>query len=237
MSVPTTIALPKSGLLNLGLRIGEDIHYQLGPEELAAQAVARGEGVYSDTGALVIKTGEFTGRSPKDKFIVKDGNTADSVHWNEFNIAMEAQHFDQLYSKMMDYLEGKELWVRDCYACADPQYRLNIRVVNENPWSNLFAYNMFLRPKEEELEGFQPHWHIVQAPGFRANPDTDGTRQHNFAAVNFAKRTILIGGTGYTGEMKKGIFTILNYVLPHEKGACTARPTWAMKGIRLSFSD
>jgi phosphoenolpyruvate carboxykinase (ATP) len=218
MSVPTMINLPKNELVNVGLRVGENIHYQLTPEELTAQTVEKGQGVLNDTGALVIKTGEFTGRSPKDKFIVKDDITADTIHWNDFNIPVEAKYFDQLYSKMMNYLENKELWVRDCYACADPGYRLNIRVVNENPWSNLFAYNMFLRPQEEELEGFKPDWHIIQAPGFKADPAVDGTRQHNFAMVSFAKRTILIGGTGYTGEMKKGIFTILNYILPHEKG-------------------
>jgi phosphoenolpyruvate carboxykinase (ATP) len=218
MSVPTMINLPKNQLINLGLQVGENIHYQLTPEELAAQAVAMGQGVLNDTGALVIKTGEFTGRSPKDKFIVKDEITADTVHWNDFNIPVEAIYFDQLYNKMMAYLEDKELWVRDCYACADPGYRLNIRVVNENPWSNLFAYNMFLRPQEDELEGFKPDWHIIQAPGFKADPAVDGTRQHNFAMVSFTRRTILIGGTGYTGEMKKGIFTILNYILPHDKG-------------------
>lgn len=210
--------MPKNALVNLGLRQGENVHYQLSPEELTEQAVQMGQGVLSDTGALVIKTGQFTGRSPKDKFIVKDAITADTVHWNDFNIATEAKYFDQLYSKMMAYLEDKELWVRDCYACADPAYRLNIRVVNENPWSNLFAYNMFLRPQEEELESFTPDWHIIQAPGFKADPAVDGTRQQNFAMVSFTKRTILIGGTGYTGEMKKGIFTILNYVLPQDKG-------------------
>jgi phosphoenolpyruvate carboxykinase (ATP) len=218
MSVPTMINLSKTELLNLGLKVGENIHYQLTPEELTAQTVALGQGVLNDTGALVIKTGEFTGRSPKDKFIVKDEITADTVHWNDFNIAVEVKYFDQLYSKMMDYLGDKDLWVRDSYACADPGYRLNIRVVNENPWSNLFAYNMFLRPQEDELEGFKPDWHIIQAPGFKADPAVDGTRQHNFAMVSFTKRTILIGGTGYTGEMKKGIFTILNYILPHDKG-------------------
>jgi phosphoenolpyruvate carboxykinase (ATP) len=218
MSVPTMSTMPKSALVNIGLRVGENIHYQLTPEELTEQTVARGQGELNDTGALVIKTGEFTGRSPKDKFIVKDDITSESVHWNDFNIPVEQKYFDQLHSKMMAYLDEKELWVRDCYACADPGYRLNIRVVNENPWSNLFAYNMFLRPQEAELENFKPDWHIIQAPGFKADPAVDGTRQHNFAMVSFTKRTILIGGTGYTGEMKKGIFTILNYVLPHDKG-------------------
>jgi phosphoenolpyruvate carboxykinase (ATP) len=109
------------------------------------------------------------------------------------------------------------VWVRDAYACADPAYRLNIRVINENPWSNLFAHNMFLRPEEHELENFEPEWHIIQAPGFKADPAVDGTRQHNFAVLSFTHKTILIGGTGYTGEMKKGIFSVLNYILPHDK--------------------
>jgi phosphoenolpyruvate carboxykinase (ATP) len=207
-----------SALVQLGLREGQHIHYQLSPEELADQTIERGEGLRSDTGALVIRTGAFTGRSPRDKFIVKDALTAGTVNWNDFNIPLSQSVFEQLHEKMMAYLSGKELWIRDAYACADPNYRLNIRVINENPWSNLFAYNMFLRPKEDELDHFQPDWHILQAPGFKADPAIDGTRQSNFAIVNFTKRMILIGGTGYTGEMKKGIFSVLNYILPHDKG-------------------
>jgi phosphoenolpyruvate carboxykinase (ATP) len=218
MSIPTTMpTIPKKALVNIGLKITGNIHYQLSPDELANQTIKRGEGVLNDTGALVIKTGEFTGRSPKDKFIVKDELTADSVHWNEFNIPIDSKYFDQLQKKMLDYLEDKEIWVRDCYACADPKYRLSIRVINENPWSNLFAHNMFLRPKENELENFVADWHIIQVPNFKADSKVDGTRQHNFALISFTKKTILIGGTGYTGEMKKGIFTILNYILPHNK--------------------
>ncbi|MBC7887566.1 MAG: phosphoenolpyruvate carboxykinase (ATP) [Ferruginibacter sp.] len=217
MSVPTMPAIPKNALINLGLQMAADIHYQFSPEELVEQTLELGQGVLSDTGALVVNTGEFTGRSPKDRFIVKDNLTKDSVNWNEFNIPFEAKYFDQLYAKMMTYLGEKEIWVRDCYACADLNYRINIRVVNENPWSNLFVYNMFLRPKEEELDNFLPEWHIIQAPGFKADPLIDGTRKHNFAIVSFTKKTILIGGTGYTGEMKKGIFSVLNYILPHTK--------------------
>lgn len=204
-------------LESMGLHTSGNIHYQLDPENLTKQAVDKGQGELCSTGALVIKTGEFTGRSPKDKFIVKDDLTADTVNWNDFNIPIDTAHFDNMYNKMMAYLSTKELWVRDAFACADPKYRLNIRVINENPWSNLFAYNMFLRPQANELESFQPEWHIIQAPGFHADPATDGTRQHNFALVSFTRKMILIGGTGYTGEMKKGIFTILNYLLPHEK--------------------
>jgi len=214
MSIPTVFSLSKNALINLGLKNTGDIHYQLSPEELTAQAVARGEGVLNDTGALVINTGKFTGRSPKDKFTVKDALTENTVHWNDFNIPFEEKNFFQLKDKMMAYLADKEIWVRDCYACADDAFRLRLRVINENPWSNLFCYNMFIRPEEKDLENFTPHWHIIQAPGFKADPAVDGTRAENFAVMSFTHKTILIGGTGYTGEMKKGIFTMLNYVLP-----------------------
>lgn len=213
----TTLMAPTKELQKLGLN-GPELHYQLSPEVLTEQAVNRGQGVLNDTGALCINTGEFTGRSPKDKFTVKDALTENSVHWNNFNIPVDEKNFLQLRDKVLNYLNRKEeVWVRDAYACADQNYRMNIRVINENPWSNLFAYNMFLRPAEDELENFGADWHIIQAPGFKADPAADGTRQHNFAIASFTHKTILIGGTGYTGEMKKGIFTILNYVLPHDK--------------------
>jgi phosphoenolpyruvate carboxykinase (ATP) len=217
MSVSALPLAPVKGLQGLGLTLNKPVHYQLSPQELTEICVANGTGVLNDTGALVINTGEFTGRSPKDKFTVKDAITENTVHWNDFNIPISPEHFDVVYNKMMAHLNNLELYVRDAYACAHPDYRLNIRVINELPANNLFAYNMFLRPTEEELENFQPDWHIIQSPSFRANPATDGTRQHNFAIVNFTKKMILIGGTGYTGEMKKGIFTILNYILPQEK--------------------
>lgn len=217
MSATVLTEAPVEALAVLGLKNLAQIHYQLTPTRLTEQAVARGEGVLNDTGALVIRTGEFTGRSPKDKFTVKDALTEHTVHWNDFNIPIDTATFDNMYAKLTAYLSGKEIWVRDAYVCADPQYRLNVRVINENPWSNLFAYNMFLRPVAAELSQFAADWHIIQAPGFKADPKVDGTRQHNFAMVSFARKTILIGGTGYTGEMKKGIFTILNYILPQEK--------------------
>lgn len=218
MSIPALLTIPKKQLLNIGLKDAQNIHFQLFPDELIQQCLERKEGVLNDTGALVIETGEFTGRSPKDKFIVKDETTSDSVHWNEFNIPMEQIKFDGLYNKLLAYLEKKEIWVRDCFACAHPKYRIGIRVINESPACNLFIHNMFLRPDEEELERFTPDWHIIQAPGFFADAKSDGTRQHNFAAIDFKKKLILIGGTGYTGEMKKGIFTILNYILPKDHG-------------------
>ncbi len=211
-----TTQLPTSQLLRLGLSEKSNYHYQLSPEELTEQTLFRGEGSLNDTGALCINTGEFTGRSPQDKFIVKDAITTETVNWNNFNIPFEEKYFHQLKEKMLDYLGQKDdIWIRDAYACADENYRLNIRIINEQPSANLFAYNMFLRPNEEELDSFEPDWHIIQAPGFKANPAVDGTRQHNFAIVSFNHKTILIGGTGYTGEIKKGIFTILNFLLPY----------------------
>lgn len=214
----TVITIPPANLDQLGIMKTDAIHYQLSPEELVQDTLRIGDGVLNDTGALVIRTGEFTGRSPKDKFIVKDNLTADSVHWNDFNIPIEEKYFDIIRKKILDYFDKlPELWVRDCYACADPRYRLNIRVVNEKPWNNLFAYNMFLRPTDEELENFKPEWYILSAPGLKLDPKECGTRQHNAAVVSFKHKMILIAGSGYTGETKKGIFTILNYILPHEK--------------------
>jgi phosphoenolpyruvate carboxykinase (ATP) len=217
MSVSQSSETIKNVLTTTGINSNMPVHYQQTPEQLSATTVSLGQGKLNDTGALIINTGEFTGRSPKDKFCVKDEITADAVHWNEFNIAITPEVFDNMHAKLVKHLGGRELWVRDAYVCADPEYRLNIRVVNENPWSNLFAYNMFLRPSENELENFAPEWTILHAPSFHADPAIDGTRQHNFAMTSFTKKIILIGGTGYTGEIKKGIFTILNFILPHQK--------------------
>ncbi|MFP5471010.1 MAG: phosphoenolpyruvate carboxykinase (ATP) [Bacteroidia bacterium] len=210
--------VPKTNnLKELGLGNVDAAYWNLNPSELVEETIVRGMGVLADTGALAVDTGEFTGRSPKDKFIVYDEKTKDAVWWGDINIKFDADKFDQLYNRVTAYLSGKEIFVRDAYACADPKYKMNIRVVTEFPWSNLFAYNMFLRPTLNELKDFNPEWHIVCAPGFKAIPEVDGTRQHNFAVINFTKKMIIIGGTGYTGEIKKGIFSVLNFVLPHEK--------------------
>ena len=159
-------------------------------------------------------TGKFTGRSPKDRFIVKDDKTKDNVWWGDINIPFEQDKFDKLMHKMLKNLEGKELFVRDVYAGADLDYRLNIRVINTLAWHNMFCHNMFLRPQREELDNFTPNFTIINDPDFLADPETDGTRQDNFAILNVSKRIILIGGTAYAGEMKKGIFSVLNFLLP-----------------------
>jgi phosphoenolpyruvate carboxykinase (ATP) len=200
-------------LNNLGIK-NATIRYQLSSDELHAETLKKEQGAESSLGAIAVNTGEFTGRSPKDRFIVKDAVTKDEVWWSDINLPFDADKFDALYNKVAVYLSGKEIFVRDSYACADEDYKLNIRVVNEYPWSNMFAYNMFLRPTEAELKGFDPEWTVVNAPGFMADPEVDGTRQHNFAILNFTRKIALIGGTGYTGEIKKGIFSALNFILP-----------------------
>jgi phosphoenolpyruvate carboxykinase (ATP) len=202
---------------SLGLEGLENQFWNLSPAELVEDTILNGQGMLTDNGALSIETGEFTGRSPKDRFVVCDEKTENSVWWGDVNIKFTPEKFDALFGKMKSYLKGKDVYVRDAYACADDNFRLNIRVITESPWSNMFAYNMFLRPTEEEVENFNPEWHIVCAPDFMAVADEDGTRQHNFAILNFTKKMIIIGGTGYTGEIKKGVFSVLNYILPHEK--------------------
>ena len=194
--------------------IDATVNYQLSPEQLHNSTISKGQGVEASSGALAVNTGEFTGRSPKDRFIVKDDVTKDRVWWGNINIPFDSDKFESLYNKVADYLSHKEVFVRDSYVCADDNYRTNIRVINEHPWTNLFAYNMFLRPTEEELEQFDPEWLVVNVPGFMADPEVDGTRQHNFAILDFTRKIALIGGTGYTGEIKKGIFSALNFILP-----------------------
>jgi phosphoenolpyruvate carboxykinase (ATP) len=206
--ITKTIALEQYGIKNAKVR------YQLSSDELHDICLDKNQGKESSTGALAINTGEFTGRSPKDRFIVKDAITEDKVWWGNINIPFDSDKFEALYQKVTAYLSNKEVFVRDAYACADENYKLNIRVINEFAWSNMFAHNMFLRPTNSELENFSPEWTIVNAPGFMADPEVDGTRQHNFAILDFTRKIALIGGTGYTGEIKKGIFSALNFILP-----------------------
>lgn len=206
----------KSGVAALGITDGK-AHWNLSPEQLSMIALDLGQARITSSGAVAVDTGGFTGRSPKDKFTVTDKITEHTVWWNTFNIPFDPDAFKKLYDKVLAYLNGKEIYVRDVYACADPRYRLNIRVITELAWSNLFVHNMFLRPTESELKNFEPEWIVINAPGFWADPKTDGTRQHNFSIIDFTRKVILIGGTAYTGEIKKGIFSVLNFILPHEK--------------------
>jgi len=210
-SSSNSISLDKYGIKST------KVWHQLSPEALHNITIEKGLGKEASSGALAINTGEFTGRSPMDRFIVKDEITKDKIWWSDINIPFAKDKFDKLYNKVVSYLNDKELYTRDCFACADDAYRLSIRVINEYPWSNLFVYNMFLRPDVKELEEFDPEWVVINAPGFMADAEVDGTRQHNFAILNFSEKIALIGGTGYTGEIKKGIFSALNFLLPVNK--------------------
>lgn len=192
------------------------VYLNVDADTLVEQTIERGQGKISDQGALCIETGKFTGRSPKDRFIVKDDYTQDVIDWGEVNIPISTSAFDNLLEKMQIFLQDKEVWVRNCYAGADSNYRINVTVINTLPWANLFCHHLFLRPTKKELETYKQEWTIVQIPEFLADPATDGTRQENFSIINFTKKMILIGGTAYTGEMKKGIFSVLNFILPHE---------------------
>lgn len=204
-------------LNELGIQ-ASSINWNLDNDLLTRQTLDLGQGVLNDKGALCVHTGRFTGRSPKDKFVVKDSVTSDTIDWGEINIPTTAAIFDNLYTKMVSFLEGKDIWARNCYAGADDKYRLKVTVVNTTPWANLFCNNLFIRSSAEELEDFERDWLILQVPEFEADPHIDGTRQANFTIVNFTKKVILIGGSAYTGEMKKGIFSVLNFILPHEHG-------------------
>ncbi len=190
------------------------LHYQLTPAELVEHAIRKGQGELADSGALCVSTGEFTGRSPKDKYVVVDEQTRDQVWWDKINHRFSEEQFDRLFARISAYMQNREWYVRDCYAGADPAHRLRVRVFNAYPWQNLFVNALFIRPTADELAGFEPDFTILACPNFRAIPEIDGTRAHNFTIINFSRRLILIGGSAYTGEIKKGIFTVLNYLLP-----------------------
>lgn len=206
---------PSADLSSLGLNVGI-AHWNLDSKTLADKTLELGQGTLNDTGALCVNTGKFTGRSPKDKFTVKDSLTENTVDWGDVNIPFDPAAFDKLYDKVTAFLAGKEVWVRDAYAGADPKFQIGVRIVNTTPWANLFCNNLFITPTAEQIETFSHDWLIIQAPEFEADPAVDGTRQANFTIVNFTRKVILIGGSAYTGEMKKGIFGVLNFILPHE---------------------
>jgi len=188
-------------------------HRNLAGAVLVEHAIRRGEARLASNGALVAYTGR-TGRSPKDKFTIKDELTAESVHWGPVNQPFEAGKFDSLYDRVIDYLRDRELYVQDLFAGADPEYRLPIRVVTELAWHALFARQLFIRPTQKDLHSHQPDFTVISAPEFHADPLHDGTNSGAFILVNFTRRTVLIGGTAYAGEIKKSIFSVMNFLLP-----------------------
>src|SRR6185437_2894981 len=190
------------------------VHYNLHSAALVEHAVSRGEGLLADNGALGAITGKFTGRTPKDRFTVKDSITAEKVAWGEINQPFEPEKFDAIFDRALEHLRGKELFVQDLYAGADPKYRMPIRVINEWAWQSLFVRAMFVRPGKEELKTHKPEFTIVGVPSMFTDPKRDGSKSEAFIAVNFTRKLVLVCGSGYAGEMKKSIFAAMNFLLP-----------------------
>jgi phosphoenolpyruvate carboxykinase (ATP) len=194
---------------------GQNIKNQLSVSQLVEKVLHRNEGVLTSSGAVRAETGKYTGRSPKDKFIVEEPSTKDKIDWGAVNQPISAESFDKLYHKVLAYLKEKEeVFVFNGFAGADPKHRLPIQVINEFAWHNLFAHQLFIRPGAEELISHKSEFTIVSAPNFKADPEVDGTNSETFIIVSFEKRIVLIGGTEYAGEMKKSIFSVMNYMLP-----------------------
>lgn len=204
------------GLDYLGLEENNKALWNLTPPELYEEAIDNGEAILTKDYALRVLTGKYTGRSPQDKFIVDQPSIHDDIDWGEINQPTEEDVFDNLFSKVTDYLQDKKLYVKDCYAGADEKYRLNVRVVSEAAYHGLFAHNMFIQPDDKQKRNHEPEFTVLAAPNFKANPEVDGTDSETFILVNFDKKIILIGGTLYSGEVKKGIFSVMNYLLPKQ---------------------
>ena len=193
-------------------------HWNLSSKELQQLTIEMGLGKETANGTLAVNTGKYTGRSPEDRFIVKDAYTEDKVWWGAINKPISPTHFDDLYDQVAHYLSGKDVYVKDAYVGALEEYKVNVRTIAEYPWSSLFVNNMFLRYNANELKHFQEDWLVLCAPGYECpNPEKHGLRQGNFSIINFTKKIALIGGSAYTGEIKKGIFSALNLVLPTER--------------------
>jgi phosphoenolpyruvate carboxykinase (ATP) len=198
----------------LGLSGSTSVSLNLPPAALIEHALHAGEGTLSDSGALMCDTGVFTGRSPKDKFIVYDSVTASTIDWGEVNQPFTSEDFNRLHQKMRSFLEEKHIYVRYAYAGASKPYQIKIALVTTQAWQSLFCHHLFIRPLQEELSAFNFDWQVLCIPEFEADPITDGTRKGNFTIIDFSRKIILIGGTGYAGEIKKGIFSVLNFTLP-----------------------
>ena len=206
------------GLEYLGIRNINNAYWNLTTPALYEQIIRRREGVIAHLGPVILRTGAFTGRSPNDKFIVKEPSSESVISWGDVNVPFSEENFNRVYLRVLAYLQGNDIFIQDCYAGADPKYRIHVRVITEYAWHNLFARNMFIRLTSlEEYRNFQPEFTIIDLPKFHAVPEFDGTRSEAFVLVNFAKKLVLIGGTSYAGEIKKSVFSILNYILPHKK--------------------
>jgi phosphoenolpyruvate carboxykinase (ATP) len=211
-----TVGLPSSryGLENHGIHNVDTVYWNLSTPHLVEEVIRRDEGRVSESGALVVRTGQYTGRSPKDKYVVREPSSRDNIWWGSVNQPMEPEKFDALYARMRAFLEGKKVFVQDCFVGGDPEFQMPIRVISEYAWHSLFARNLFITADADRLADHVPEFTVVYAPSFQSIPEIDGTRSEVFIILNFEKRLLLIGGTQYAGEMKKSFFTVLNYLLP-----------------------
>ena len=200
-----------------GVTAALSVHANLTAPQLTAHAIRRGEGRFSEDGALIVRTGIHTGRSVADKFVVDEPETTAQIAWGKVNQKLDRGHFAVLRQRVLAYLQGRELFIQDLYAGADPSHRVRVRVVSTSAWHALFARNMFIRPPQCDLAGFEPDYVILHAPAFQADPAIDGVRGSTAIALSFAQKIIVIAGTEYAGEIKKSIFTVMNWHLP-DKG-------------------
>ena len=210
----TGTVISRHGLKRHGLADYAQAHWNLSAPALYQHTLAKGLGRLAEGGALVVLTGQHTGRSPNDKFIVDEPSTREQIWWGDVNRPMSEAHFERLEAKLQAYFRDRELYVQDLFAGAAPEYRLPVRVVSESPWHSLFARNMFIQPGQAALADFEPGFTVLHAPSLEADPAEDGTNSECFIVVNFARRLVLIGGTSYAGEIKKSIFSVLNHLLP-----------------------
>lgn len=214
MLQPSDRSLTAQDLREYGLKNLDEVHWNLKPAQLVERALQHHEGRLAENGAFVVRTGQFTGRSPKDKYVVRDSGTETNVDWGPVNQPMTPESFDRLYERLLVFLEGQELFVQDCFGGADSEYQLRVRVITQKAWHALFARQLFLRPDTQNRDPYKPQFTILFAPDFGAIPAEDGTRSDTCIAINFARSLVIIAGTMYAGEMKKSVFTILNYLLP-----------------------
>ena len=204
----------KIGLIPSGIRNVNNVYWNLHTSALYEETIRRHEGIIAHLGPLVVRTGHHTGRSPNDKFLVKEPTSEEHIWWGKVNRPFAEDRFNELHRRLVSYLQMKDVFVQDSWAGADPEYRIPIRIITEYAWHSLFARNMFIRLKRRQLNDHIPQFVVMHAPGFHANPEEVGTNSEAFIIVNFERRIVLIGGTSYAGEIKKSIFTVLNYLLP-----------------------
>ena len=203
------------GLEKLGIINPSAVYRNMAPAKLVEKALERGEGVLSDTGALVVDTGKYTGRSPDDKFIVDVPAVHDEIAWGKVNVPIEREKFEAIEAKMVAYLQGKEIFIFDGMAGADPACTKKFRIVNELASQNLFIRDLLIRPTEEELENFgEADYNVIVAPGFKCIPEVDGVNSEAAIMIDYEKKKVLIAGSQYAGEIKKSVFSVMNYEMP-----------------------